>query len=141
MMKYSIWMIAVIVWTVSNGFSVAMDIPRDQMRTHQDFIQIAFMYNGPGYDMPISTEGKAEAMRKEFMDKLSELRGKDSDLEMQTFKLNQENFDMQSQLEQNELELKQVKFDWKDVQRVIKEIEREKHLFDKKDKLRKSVDK
>jgi hypothetical protein len=134
-------MIAIIGWIVSYGFAAAIDIPRDQIKAHQGLVQIAFMYSGPGYDLPISDEGKAEVKRKEFIDRLIELRGQDSILEMQTFELNQENFNMLSQLEQNQLKLKQVKVDRKDVRRTIKELEREKQLFDKKDSLRKKMDK
>ena len=80
-----------------------MDIPRERMPVHQDSIQIALMQNGLGQDIPISSEGIADAKRKAYFDKLTKLKGHDSDLDLQTFELNQENFDMRSQLEQNKL--------------------------------------
>jgi hypothetical protein len=140
-MKYSMWMIGVIGWIVSNGFAATMDIPRERMAAHQNRVQIALIQNGPGQDMPISAEGIVEAKRKAYIDRLTELRGHDSDLDMQKFELNQENFDMQSQLEQNQLILKQVKIDQIAVRRTIKELEREKSQFDKMDRQRKKTGK
>jgi len=138
-MKYSMWMTVVIGWMVSCGYAATMDIPRDKIPAHQDSIQIALIQNGLGQDMPISAEGTTDAKRKAYMDRLTELKGHDSDLDLQTFELNQENFDMRSQLEQNELELKQVKIDQVALRRTIKELEREQSQFDKKDSLRKKT--
>jgi TolA-binding protein len=139
-MKWTVWILVVIVLIVSSAPAATMDFPRGPMKLRPNYVQIAFIHNGISFDLPISAEGKAKVKQREFMNRLSELKGKYSDLEMQTFELNQENLDMQSQLEQNTLELKQVEIDRKGVRRTIKELEREKNIFDKKDRLRKKTD-
>jgi chromosome segregation ATPase len=138
-MKYSMWIIAFIALTVSLGFAATTDNPGQTTQVQKEIVQVTQAQ--PSGDQPVSAEGQAEVKRKEFVDRLTALRDRESDLDRQAIALRQELENLQSRMEQAKLELKRVKVDQKDVQRNFKELEREKKIFDKKDKLRKKMDK
>jgi chromosome segregation ATPase len=138
-MKCSMWIIAVIALLISNGFSATKDNPGQTTQVQKEIAQVTQAQ--PSEDQPVSAEGQAEVKRKEFVDRLIELRDRESELDKQTIMLRQEYENLQSRLKQIKLELKRVRVDQKDVQRNIKELEREKKVFDKKDERRKEMDK
>jgi len=138
-MKCGPGIIAVIVLTVSIGSAAGKNTPCDQMRARQESDLVA--QTDLGRYQSVSAEGNAEAKREEFADRMTELRDWESDLDKQAIELHQEISDLQSLLEQNALELERVKVDQKDVQRNIRELEHERMLFDKKDRLRRKMGK
>lgn len=140
-MKCSVWILAVIVSTTSIGFAAVTDTPRDQMKAGQENVQLAKMQTGQSQAKPLSAEGQAEVKRKEFVDLMTVLKDRESELDRQTITLRQEASNLQSRMEQVKLELKRVRVDQKEVQRNIRELDRERKIFDKKDKQRKIIEK
>jgi len=59
-----------------------------------------------------------------------ELRDRRSELDKQSVQLIQGKYELSSQLDQNELERKRVRIDQKAVSRNIKELERERNIFE-----------
>ncbi len=141
MKKKNIWIMIMLALIAGNVFAATTIKPQTQT--------LPRYYNAPNaqtqtqvVEEPVlSAEEQATVQRKEFVDRLTELRDKESSLDKQAIQLIQDNSALASQLEQNNLERKRVKVDLKDVKRNIKELEREKNIFDKKDKQRKKIEK
>ena len=140
-MKKNIWGLVMLALVAGNVFAVATITPRTQALPRYYSAQFA-QAQTPVIEEPVlSAEEQAIEQRKDFVDRLTELRDRESSLDKQAIELIQSNSALASQLDQNNLERKRVKVDQKDVKRNIKELEREKNIFDKKDKQRKKIEK
>lgn len=139
-MKKSNWAFAAIMLVASIAFATDNTTRANQAALRQELIQLAQAQTDQAAEVPLTPEQNAEIQRKDFVDRLTELRDRDSDLDKQAIRITQEISVLESQLKQSKLETKRVKIDQKDVKRNIKELEREKNLFDKQDKRRKQMD-
>lgn len=140
-MKKNIWGLVMLALVVGNVFAAATIKPRVQALPRYYNAQYAQAQAQQTPEAVQTAEEQAVEQRKEYVDRLTELRDKKSSLDKQAIQLIQDNSALASQLDQNNLERKRVKIDQKDVKRNIKELEREKNIFDKKDKQRKKIEK
>lgn len=134
-MKYSMWMMTIMALTTSIGLAAIVVISRDRIKTDPEVTQVITSSTEQSQVLSNKANIWAEETRKEFADRLIELRDWELDLGKQTLELNQENSALQYKMEQNKLELELIKVDQKGVQRDIAELEREKEIFDIQDKL------
>ncbi|MBL0063006.1 MAG: hypothetical protein IPP40_16370 [bacterium] len=140
-MKKNIWVLVMFALVAGNSFAAATITPRNQMIPRYYNAQYAQAQVQQTPEPVQSAEEQAVVQRKEFVDRLTELRDRESSLDKQAIQLIQDNSALASQLDQNNLERKRVKVDQKDVKRNIKELQKEKNIFDKKDKKRMKMDK
>lgn len=143
-MNLNIWLLFVITLAIGNTFANTSPALHNQFfprLSEAQFAQAQTEQTVKSEEPELNAEEQAVLQRKEFVERLTELRDKESSLDKQAIQLIQDNSALASQLDQNNLERKRVKIDQKDVKRNIKELEREKKIFDKKDKQRKKIDK
>ncbi len=141
MKNKNIWIMVMLALVAGNVFAATTIKPQTQMLPRYCNAQYAQAQTQVVEEPVLSAEEQAVVQRKDFVDRLTELRDRESSLDKQAIQLIQDNSALASQLDQNNLERKRVKVDLKDVKRNIKELEREKNIFDKKDKQRKKIEK
>lgn len=140
-MKLNIWLL--LIFSLALGSVYAADPPAlDSQVLASPYIAQFVQAQVPQAEEPeLSAEQQAVLQRKEFVDRMIELRDRRSELDKQSVQLVQDKYELSSQLNQNELERKRVRIDQKAVTRNIKELERETNIFTKRDKQRKKIEK
>lgn len=137
-MSHKLWIIGVVVWTVSAGIATVEDPRWDHELSRAVTLEAAPALpdhdQGPG----VNSEAWAEAKRKEFNDRLNDVQDWEFDLDNQSVDISEEISALQCELEQNRLALERVKVDQKYLRRNLDDLTRERITFEQQDELRKA---
>jgi len=140
-MKSNIWLLLSLSIALGVANATTPPTPDNQVLARPYVAQFAQAQTTQIEEPELSAEEQAVLRRKHFVDRQIELRDWKAELDKQDVQLRQDKNSLSSQLRQNKLESKRVRIDRKALKRNTKELQRERNLFDRKEKQRKKMDK